>query len=218
MASPVSPSGPPPPRPSRPGKVELTVVQAVYPYTAQNPDELTFEEGAVLYVLDKSDPNWWKCRSGTKEGLVPSNYVGEHTQPLENPLHEASKRGNLPFALELLSAGSSPNSLDRAHNTPLHWAVRSGHVDVVRAILGCGKPVQVNAQNKLGDTAVHGGAWGGHTECVRLLLARPDINLGLKNKDNKTALDLAKNDDVASLLVNAMNHGAGGLEEDSDDD
>ena len=137
-------------------------------------------------VLDKSDPNWWKCRSGTQEGLVPSNYgtlqtfsdlttthllnihtllnptpVGEHTQPLENPLHEASKRGNLPFALELLSAGSSPNSLDRAANTPLHWAVRSGHVEVVRAILGCGKPVQVNAQNKLGDTPLHGGVWGG---------------------------------------------------------
>ncbi|KAJ3030009.1 Osteoclast-stimulating factor 1 [Rhizophlyctis rosea] len=208
----------PPPRPSRPGKVDLTVVQALYTYNAQNPDELSFEEGAVLYVLDKSDSNWWKCRCGTKEGLVPSNYVGENTSTLENPLHEAAKRGNTAFAIELLNAGISPNSLDKAANTPLHWACRGGHAEVVKAILDSGKPVSINAQNKLGDAPVHGGAWGGHAPIIRLLLTRSDINLTLRNKDGKTPLDLAKTDEVASLLMGALNTGAGGLEEDSDDD
>ncbi|KAI8838896.1 SH3 domain-containing protein [Chytridium lagenaria] len=139
-----------PPRPSRPGKKEIAVVRALYAYQAQNADELTFEEGAVLYVLEKDDPNWWKCRCEDKEGLVPANYVGENTAQIENPLHEAAKRGNVSFALELLNAGVSVNTLDKAGNTPLHWACRGGHADVVKLLLE--KKPTLNSQNKLGDT------------------------------------------------------------------
>lgn len=50
-------------------------VEALYPYTAMNEDELTFEAGAIISVIDKEDAAWWK---GTLEGAVgvfPSNYV-----------------------------------------------------------------------------------------------------------------------------------------------
>ncbi|KAI9356255.1 SH3 domain-containing protein [Zopfochytrium polystomum] len=134
----------PPPPPARPGKKEIAVVRALYSYTAENPDELSFEEGSVLYVVNKDDANWWKCRSDDKEGLVPSNYVGENTTEIENPLHEAAKRGNVAFARELLSAGLSVNALDKAGNTPLHWAARGGHSEIVSMILA--KNPAVNAQ------------------------------------------------------------------------
>lgn len=39
------------------------------------PDELSFEEGELLYVMDSSsDPNWLKAKCGTCVGLVPCNY------------------------------------------------------------------------------------------------------------------------------------------------
>jgi ankyrin repeat protein len=49
------------------------------------------------------------CRVGDRQGLVPSNYVGENTLELDQPLHEAAKRGNVEFVRELLEAGISPN-------------------------------------------------------------------------------------------------------------
>jgi hypothetical protein len=101
-------SAPPPPKP-RVGLKQVQVVKAMFSYQAQNPDELSFDEGAVLYVVDKDNADWWKCRCEDKEGLVPSNYLGENTATIDNPLHEASKRGNQPFVMELLSQGVSVN-------------------------------------------------------------------------------------------------------------
>jgi len=38
-------------------------------------DELSFQEGDLLYVFDEvTDPNWWKARCGNRTGLIPSNY------------------------------------------------------------------------------------------------------------------------------------------------
>lgn len=50
-------------------------VIALYPYTAQNEDELTFDKGAVIYVINKEDDAWWKGESNGVVGVFPSNYV-----------------------------------------------------------------------------------------------------------------------------------------------
>lgn len=61
------------------GKVK--VVRALYAYTAQSADELTFQEGDVLYVTDQlTDTNWWRAKCGQNIGLIPSNYGIANTQ------------------------------------------------------------------------------------------------------------------------------------------
>jgi hypothetical protein len=35
-------------------------VVALFPYTAQNEDELSFLQGDVLVVVDRDDPAWWR--------------------------------------------------------------------------------------------------------------------------------------------------------------
>lgn len=35
-------------------------VVALFPYTAQNEDELSFLQGDVLVILDRDDPAWWR--------------------------------------------------------------------------------------------------------------------------------------------------------------
>lgn len=59
--------------PPKPGQVK--VYRAVYDYTAQRDDELSFLEGDLIYVLDMiSSKDWFKAKCNDKIGLVPSNY------------------------------------------------------------------------------------------------------------------------------------------------
>ena len=44
---------------SKNGSVADQVV-ALFPYTAQNEDEISFLQGDVVLVLDREDPAWWK--------------------------------------------------------------------------------------------------------------------------------------------------------------
>jgi ankyrin repeat protein len=134
---------PPKPVPRKPGHVQ--VVKAIYPYTAQNSDELSFEEGDTLYIIEKQEDGWWRARCGKKEGLIPSNYIESSTESIDNPLHEAAKRGNLPFLEECLTNRVSPNGLDKSGSTALHWAASGGHEDCAQALLRI-PGIELNAQ------------------------------------------------------------------------
>lgn len=50
-------------------------VTCMYPYTAQNSDELTFQKDDVINVINKDDPDWWKGDLNGMIGVFPSNYV-----------------------------------------------------------------------------------------------------------------------------------------------
>lgn len=191
-----------PPKPApKPGRVR--VVRALYKYTAQYPDELSFQEGDLLYVFDEvTDPDWWKARCGSQTGLIPSNYVESQTEEVEQPLHEAARRGNLDFMRQCLQQGVSGTGLDSAGNTPLYWASHAGHVDCVRELLALPRPA-VNAQNVLGDTPLHVAASRGHLEVVELLLSH-GADPRLRNKDQQTPLDLAVFSAIVNLLQMSM--------------
>ncbi|XP_064620515.1 osteoclast-stimulating factor 1-like [Lineus longissimus] len=212
-----APTRPAPPRPvPRPGQVK--VVRAVYNYEAQQNDELSFDEGDLLYITDMNEGGWWKARCGGKEGLVPSNYVEEGTETVDNPLHEGAKRGNLPFLQECLRNKVSVNGLDKAGSTAIHWASHGGHMDCLQALLAVPN-CQINVQNKLGDTPLHSAAWKGHPHIVEELLNR-GARTDLLNNDKKSALDLAKSPETKALILakvkpqqNATDYGD---EEDSD--
>ncbi|GAB1606713.1 osteoclast-stimulating factor 1-like [Argonauta hians] len=187
--------GPPPPVPKR-GHVK--VVRAIYNYNARRDDELTFEEGDVIYITEQSDSNWWKGKCGTKVGLIPSNYVEENTQSVDFPLHEAARRGNLNFLTECITNGVSVNSLDKAGSTPLHWAAHGGHTDCMEALFHVSN-IEINVQNKIGDTPLHSAAWKKHASAVQMLLDKGAL-VNLRNNENLLAFDLAKDPKVAALL------------------
>ncbi len=50
-------------------------VNAIYEYVAEKEDELTFHEGATIYVLKKNDDGWWEGVMNGVTGLFPGNYV-----------------------------------------------------------------------------------------------------------------------------------------------
>ena len=50
-------------------------VVAIYNYQQDKEDELTFDEGAVIYVVKKNDDGWWEGVMNGQTGLFPGNYV-----------------------------------------------------------------------------------------------------------------------------------------------
>ncbi|MBR2505153.1 MAG: ankyrin repeat domain-containing protein, partial [Elusimicrobiaceae bacterium] len=51
-----------------------------------------------------------------------------------------------------------------------------------------------------GNTPLHVAVWNGHKDIVELLLAQPAIDTQLKNKDGKTALDLAQEKNLTEIV------------------
>ena len=50
--------------------------------------------------------------------------------------------------------------------------------------------VNVNAQNRLGETALHLSAWKGHVDCIKALRGSGAVDLKIRNADGKTASEV----------------------------
>ena len=52
------------------------LVVSLYEYIQQRDDELTFQEGVIIYVIKKNDDGWFEGVSENgAAGLFPGNYV-----------------------------------------------------------------------------------------------------------------------------------------------
>ncbi|XP_064407065.1 neutrophil cytosol factor 4-like [Halichondria panicea] len=68
----------PPPRPMAPvSKTSTTepTAKALYSYTAQFADELSFVEGRTITGITRVNAEWWEGHLDGRKGLVPSNYI-----------------------------------------------------------------------------------------------------------------------------------------------
>ncbi|XP_056107670.1 abl interactor 2a isoform X9 [Rhinichthys klamathensis goyatoka] len=53
----------------------LEKVVAIYDYMQDKEDELSFHEGAIIYVIKKNDDGWYEGVMSATTGLFPGNYV-----------------------------------------------------------------------------------------------------------------------------------------------
>ena len=84
--------------------------------------------------------------------------------------------------------------------TPLLQSILDGNKETVEKALK-EYPDHINipyASN--GNTPLHVAVWNGHKDIVELLLAQPAIDTQLKNKDGKTALDLAQEKNLTEIV------------------
>ena len=55
----------------------ILAVRTVFEYEATREDELSFPEGATIYVIKTNDDGWYEGMMDKKRGLFPGNYVEE---------------------------------------------------------------------------------------------------------------------------------------------
>ncbi|KAI9250602.1 hypothetical protein BY458DRAFT_444713 [Sporodiniella umbellata] len=68
---------PPPPPPPIAPKTNFCTARALYSYQGQQEGDLSFQEGEVITVTEKtsSQEDWWTGRIEKRQGLFPANYV-----------------------------------------------------------------------------------------------------------------------------------------------
>lgn len=115
---------------------------------------------------------------------------------------------NYPAAALLIAAPQCDVNKQNSHgDTALIFAASIGkHVAVKLLLL---KPnIDVNCKNKWGATALIAAAqcsgWGNSEEIVRLLVARPEVDLFATDHTGKTALQLANSEIKAQLIEQAI--------------
>lgn len=64
-----------PSEPLPPPQRSVAQVRALYDFTAEESDELPFNAGDIIEVVDRSDPSWWTGKLRGKSGLFPANYT-----------------------------------------------------------------------------------------------------------------------------------------------
>ncbi|KAL5238480.1 hypothetical protein ACI65C_005890 [Semiaphis heraclei] len=76
----------------------LDIVVALYPFTGTSDQELSFEKGDRLEILERpaADPEWYRARNGQGQiGLVPKNYLQELSEYLAQPLIQAASNAKV---------------------------------------------------------------------------------------------------------------------------
>ena len=84
---------------------------------------------------------------------------------------------------------------------PLIFEAKYGHFFAVRRILNEDPTIDVNAQDASGMTALHHAAALGREKIVPLLLAHPDIKPALRDQYGRTALDIAREENLTDIIT-----------------
>lgn len=100
-------------------EAEGDMAVALYDFTGDATDELTVKEGEALFVLDRSNDDWWKCRNHAgQEGVVPAQYVElepsdedqDHQQQQQKPQqHQASSMASAAAGAAAARAAKAPS-------------------------------------------------------------------------------------------------------------
>ncbi|EFA03699.2 SH2/SH3 adapter protein dreadlocks isoform X2 [Tribolium castaneum] len=91
----------------------LDIVVALYSFSSTNDQELSFEKGDRLEILDRppSDPEWYKARNAQGQvGLVPRNYLQELSEYLTQPFLDRKQE---PMERSQVAMGDKPHLVDK---------------------------------------------------------------------------------------------------------
>ncbi|KAL0274255.1 UNVERIFIED_CONTAM: hypothetical protein PYX00_006723 [Menopon gallinae] len=100
----------------------IDVVVALYSFSSNNDQELSFEKGDRLEILDRppSDPEWYKARNAQGQvGLVPRNYLQELSEYLMQPYRERGVGGGGERQDSM--DRRPPDGMDRPHLVGKTW-------------------------------------------------------------------------------------------------
>ena len=123
--------------------------------------------------------------------------VNELNNMGKSPLYLASEYGHLKVVSSLLNCPTLNVTL-RTNYTALHIASENGHSSIVKMLLR--KCVDVNSKDKYGFTPIMVACYEGKDDIVSLLLSK-GADISIKNNNNQSCLDIARNWNHTKLLI-----------------
>ena len=127
-------------------------------------------------------------------------------------LRQASQRGDLAKATELINSGVNVNCVGLVGDTPLHWACQHGHGKIATALLD--NDADIDPKDHGSFTPLYLSCSAGHAEVAAILLER-GANVSSRTIGGSTPLHIAcerNHEKVAAVLikfgaiVSAVNH------------
>ncbi len=158
---------------------------------ARNPDEIS-----KYLILHGADVNPVFCKHGTAKGCCTG---------VTTALHAAASSGNLALTKNLVDNGAKVNVLNADGFTPLFLAVRKGNPGVVKYLVDRGAFLNV-ADPSLGYTELMMAVVLGKKEIVDYLV-KSGSDVTLKNKEGKSAIDLAWYYGHKQIAYSLLNNG-----------
>ena len=114
----------------------------LYDFDAQGDDELGVRQDQIVEILDDSHEEWWKCKSGSRQGVVPASYV-EVIKTRPAPQKDREQRPSTDTSARDHRRSSPPpsqthhSSLSKPDPTKIRtWTDRSGSFKVEAQFLG----------------------------------------------------------------------------------
>lgn len=175
-------------------------------YAAASPNtyitDLLIDNGAKIEDrnIDGETPLLIAARTGNTKTVENLIKKGADATVVDNSgngaIMKAATENNKYTLQNLLSKGLNPDIKNRKGYTPLMMTVKNGNTDITNDLLKAG--ADINAKDPLGNTPLMTATLSGDTPMVREILKHnPDIQI--KNKEDKNAFDLAKDNGFAQL-------------------
>ncbi|KAH9523997.1 hypothetical protein Btru_047846 [Bulinus truncatus] len=143
---------------------------------------LPYKTKPNTYVINQHWPNVPNFQQHPQTGFSKNRWRNTY------PLHYYAAQGEKTEVEILLKQGYNHSMLDSVGFAPIHYAAKYDYFSVVEALLigGCSP----NLADISKTTALHMAARRGSVQLAKCLLQRPDIDLDIRDKDGKRALDI----------------------------
>lgn len=175
-------------------------------YAAASPNtyvtDLLIDNGAKLEDRnsDGETPLLIAARTGNTKTVENLMKKGANPAVVDNKgdgaVMKAAVENNKYTLQNLLSKGLNPDVKNKKGYTPLMMTVQQGNTDITNDLIKAG--ADINAKDPMGNTPLMTATLSGDTPMVRELLKhKPDIQI--KNKEDKNAFDLARDNGFAQL-------------------
>jgi ankyrin repeat protein len=167
-------------------------VNGDWPYTPLNIAILTNSPSIVQYLIQKkANVNQTDTKTGCTTLMIALNAFGNLATL------------NLEIIKQLVENGANIHAKTSQLTTPLHLAAKE-NAKCLQYLLSKGAVSDINAQTDIGNTPLHFATRSGNMPTVQLLVEN-GAKINLKNKDGKTALDVASNQHIATYLLRKNN-------------